>query len=250
MTYLANPSHFTKDEFRALVDSLSWTAGWLPQFPTLHNTGVPSLTQWKGWGATPQERWGENLNRYYKGLGWHSGVHLVCCPDYIWNLCDLRSDGVSVSCWNHVTIGIECVGNYEAGGDNWDTGDGAKVRDNAAWALAVLSHRLNWRPSDLHFHRECPQDGHPCPGSKVSKADMISRVGIQMAQFSLTPPAPAAAFTVLSPIGSVKWIQGKVGVAIDGVAGPITIAAIKTFQTAHGLTADGIVGPETIAALS
>src|SRR5271165_397450 len=137
MTYLVHPAHYAPVEFRALVAGLKFDKGWKPEFPTLHNTGVPSLAQWLEMGAIPQLRWGTNLNAYYEGLGWHAGPHLVVCPDYIWNLCDLEHDGVSVSCWNHVTLGIEMVGNYEVGGDDFSSGLGAKVRDNAAFVLAT-----------------------------------------------------------------------------------------------------------------
>lgn len=246
MTYLAHPEHFTRDEFKALVDGLSWDKGWTPQFGTHHNTGVPSLAMWKGWGSTPQERWGENLNRYYAGLGWHAGPHLVVCPDYIWNLCDLRQDGVSVSCWNRLTIGVETLGNYEVGGDDWDSGDGAKVRDNAVWAWSVLHRRLGWNPLTLHFHRECAADHHACPGSNVSKPDLINRIQTQIRQFGSAGPAPVAS---PAPIGSVKWIQSKVGVTVDGVAGDQTLAAIKGFQITHSLLPDGVVGPLTLAAM-
>ena len=37
-----------------------------------------------------------------------------------------------MSCWNAKTIGIEMVGNYEIGGDEFASGLGTKVRDNAA----------------------------------------------------------------------------------------------------------------------
>jgi hypothetical protein len=183
MTFLANPRHYTLSDLSTLIDGTNFDHGWSPKFPTLHNTGAPSLKQWELYGPQTQERWGASLIAYYKGLGWHSGPHLVCCPDYVWNLCDLTQDGVSVSCWNHVTIGIECVGNYEVNGDDWDTGDGAKVRDNAVFVLAVLCKKFGWKPeayvegvSGLHFHRECLADHHPCPGSKVSKSDMVTRV--------------------------------------------------------------------------
>ena len=281
MTYLTNPTHYSRDEFRTLVDSMTFDQGWTPKFPTLHNTGVPSLAQWERFGATPQERWGANLNSYYKKLGWHSGVHLVCCPDYIWYLCDLRQDGVSVSCWNHVTIGIECVGNYEVGGDDWTTGDGAKVRDNASWTLAVLCRKFGWKPeafvegqSGLHFHRECPADGHPCPGSKVLKSDMIARVNAQMAVIAgLRPVAPfvptplvqaalqanavPASRTALPKITSVEDIQAalntllrpKQDLAIDDDYGPETKASVAAFQKTQSLEADGWVGPKTSAAL-
>lgn len=189
MTYLINPVHYNQIEFKIFVDGLSWKV-WNPLFPTLHNTGVPSLKQYLAWGATPQERWGSNLNAYYRKLGWHSGVHLVACPDYIWNLCDLRQDGVSVSCWNHKTIGIEMVGNYEIGADDPLTGEGAKVINNAVWALSVLAKKMNWNldkvvigVEGLHFHKECPQDGHPCPGSLVNKNEIIRLVQEQVAKF-------------------------------------------------------------------
>ena len=35
MTYIANPRHYTREEFRALVDGLPWSKGWRPMFPTL-----------------------------------------------------------------------------------------------------------------------------------------------------------------------------------------------------------------------
>jgi len=276
MTYVTNPTHYTRDEFRVLVDGMSFNQGWTPLFPTLHNTGVPSLKTWQGYGATPQERWGASLNSYYKGLGWHSGVHLVCCPDYIWNLCDLRFDGVSVSCWNRITIGIECVGNYEVGSDDWSTGDGAKVRDNAAWVLAVLCHKFGWKPeayvdgrSGLHFHRECTRDHHACPGSKVAKPDMIDRVNAQIAIIAGLPApphvAPAAPSTDPAPLNvpapatllSVDDIQAAVNklvypspnIDVDGDYGPATKAAVAEFQAENHLDVDGWVGPQTTAAL-
>jgi peptidoglycan hydrolase-like protein with peptidoglycan-binding domain len=55
---------------------------------------------------------------------------------------------------------------------------------------------------------------------------------------------PAAAKTA-----SVAEIQGALGIAADGIAGPQTRSALKRFQRAHGLQADGVAGPETLAAL-
>lgn len=250
MTYIANPRHYTREEFRTLVDGLSWSKGWRPQFPTLHNTGVPSLAQWQGYGATAQERWGASLNRYYQGLGWHSGPHLVCCPDYIWNLCDLEQDGVSVSCWNLKTIGIEMVGDYRVGGDNPSSSDGAKVIDNAVWALAVLSMKLGWAIGDvetgvkgLHFHRECVRDAHSCPGGLVDKSDIIGRVVRVMTTLGATPapspvrPAPSQPPVPTSPptdpLARRKWIQAKVGVTADGMIGLASEEAIANFIARH-----------------
>lgn len=47
----------------------------------------------------------------------------------------------------------------------------------------------------------------------------------------------------------VRWIQQLVGVADDGVFGPVTDAAVRAFQADRGLTPDGVVGPLTWSAL-
>jgi hypothetical protein len=44
---------------------------------------------------------------------------------------------------------------------------------------------------------------------------------------------------------AVKYIQKKLGLAVDGAFGPTTDKAVKALQKKHGLTADGIVGPKT-----
>ena len=250
MTYIANPRHYTQKEFLVLVDGLKWDKGWRPKFPTLHNTGNPNLKQWIAYGATVEERWGASLDRYYQGLGWHSGPHLVCCPDYIWVLCDLEQDGVSVSCWNHLTLGIEMVGDYSVGADNPSFGDGAKVIDNAVFALAVLCNKLGWAIDDvdtgvkgLHFHRECTADHHACPGGMVNKSEIIGRVVAAMTTLGATPaPSPIVSAPVIAPVvtlpptdfeGRVKWIQAKVGADVDGDIGPATVAAIADFISKH-----------------
>ncbi|HYI48584.1 MAG TPA: N-acetylmuramoyl-L-alanine amidase [Allosphingosinicella sp.] len=48
---------------------------------------------------------------------------------------------------------------------------------------------------------------------------------------------------------SVKIVQAKVGVAVDGNFGPATEAAVRQFQRGHGLVPDGIVGPLCWAAI-
>ena len=267
MTYLAEPRHYARDEFRAYIDALSWDKGWRPRFPTLHNTGVPSLVQWLAYGSTIKERWGAGLNRYYQGLGWHAGPHLVCCPDYIWVLCDPEADGVSVSCWNRLTFGIEMVGNFEIGGDDPTTGDGAKVIANAVYALAILARKLDWNVGTivrgvggLHFHRDCLRDGHPCPGSRVNKADILSRVLVEMAALcgegARAAAAPVVPVSCAPAVDTPAWVQMRLNqlgahppLVVDGDLGPASRAAIESFQLNRDLNVDGVAGPETLAAL-
>jgi Putative peptidoglycan binding domain/N-acetylmuramoyl-L-alanine amidase len=265
MSFISNPIHYTRDELRTMISGTR-VVNWQPKFPTLHNTGVPSLAQWKAFGSTPQERWGANLNNYYRGLGWHAGPHFVCCPDYIWYLCDLAGDGVSVSCWNRITVGIEMVGNYEVGADDFTTGDGAKVRDNAAFLLAVLCQKFGWQidnyaqgVSGLHFHKECTRDQHACPGSKVSKSSMIQLVKAQLAQLSAQPPAPVAPAAAAGPgpgIMSVEDIQSALNglganppLVVSGDYDQATKAAVSAFQQTHDCDVDGWVGPQTATAI-
>ena len=48
---------------------------------------------------------------------------------------------------------------------------------------------------------------------------------------------------------AVRSIQRQLGIAADGVFGPMTERAVKRFQTRHDLVPDGIVGPLTRGAL-
>jgi peptidoglycan hydrolase-like protein with peptidoglycan-binding domain len=271
-TFLQNPSHYTIAELPAALTRYSSTQ-WRPAFPTLHNTGVPSLAQWIGMGTTPQERWGASLNRYYTGLGWHAGPHFVVCPDYVWILCDPSQPGVSVSCWNAKTVGIEMVGNYEIGGDDFASGLGAKVRDNAVQVLALLADSFGWPELDefklgetgLHFHRECVRDHHLCPGSKVSKQDILDRVNRARCLADAVASAPEHRPDNISGSPSVvdqfdpmiKLMQSELrlldsssAVQVDGIFGSQTRSALISFQQKHGLADDWEPGSRTRALLS
>ncbi|HLH13033.1 MAG TPA: N-acetylmuramoyl-L-alanine amidase [Methylovirgula sp.] len=184
MSFLPEPKAYTPDEFGDFVEKLEWN-GWRPTFVTLHNTGVPSLAVWLDPRHAAKQRI-ESQGHYERDiLHWHSGVHLFVAPNLIWNLCDLTSQGVSVSCWNHLTIGIEMIGDYAT--ESFDSGPGAQVRDNAVAAMAILHRKLGLRPDryrlgvrGLHFHKECRRDHHDCPGRNVVKADVVARVLAKM----------------------------------------------------------------------
>jgi hypothetical protein len=224
-------------------------------------------------GATPQERWGASLNRYYTGLGWHAGPHFVVCPDYVWILSDPSQAGVSVSCWNAKTIGIEMVGNYEIGGDEFASGLGTKVRDNAVKLLALLADSFGWPElaefklgeRGLHFHRECVRDHHLCPGSKVDKQDILERVAKARCSADAVPPtaehrpdnipSSSAAADEFDPViklvqSELKILDSSSALQVDGIFGSETRSALISFQQKHGLADDWELGSRTRALLS
>ena len=48
---------------------------------------------------------------------------------------------------------------------------------------------------------------------------------------------------------SVSAVQQKIGVTVDGVAGPQTRKALRSWQRRNGLDADGVIGPLTLKAM-
>jgi len=180
MSFLAEPLGLTPAEFTFHVAKLRWPT-WRPKFVTLHNTAEPSLKQWQHFGMGQEE--GEqrihNLNHFYHDKkGWHSGPHIFVAPDFIWIACDLEQDGVHASCFNKTSIGVEMVGDYAV--ESFTTGDGARVRDNAAAAIGALCHALKIGAETLRFHKDCARDHHDCPGKHVDRADFIARVKSHM----------------------------------------------------------------------
>jgi hypothetical protein len=84
-------------------------------------------------------------------------------------------------------------------------------------------------------------------GAGVVLASLTLAAGGALAQDQTgasSAPKPAAT------TATVAQIQGALGIAADGVAGPQTRRALKRFQRAHGLPADGVAGPATLAALA
>jgi len=61
-------------------------------------------------------------------------------------------------------------------------------------------------------------------------------------------PASSGARAVSSASATVA-LQRALGVAADGVIGPVTRRAIRNYQRNHGLVVDGIAGPATLGSL-
>lgn len=159
--------------FAQHVATLKWVA-WKPKGITLHNTGAPTLAQWVESGPAHDQRI-LNLQRYYEGMGWHSGPHFFVSRSHVSGFANPLLSGVHSTCFNRTHLGIEMAGDFST--EQFSTGDGAMVRDTAVRALAILFSALGLDPrANLNFHRDCPADHHACPGKFVDKGDVIARV--------------------------------------------------------------------------
>jgi hypothetical protein len=162
---------FSVAEFEQYCETLQWTA-WRPSFAVLHNTGVPSLAQ-RPKGFTQQHM--DNFASYYRDkMGWSAGPHLFIDDTQIWVFSPLTAPGVHSPSWNSKSLGVEMLGDFAI--ELFDQGRGAKVRDNAMAALAILHTCLGLDPKTLHLHWEDPRTTHACPGKNVKKLDVIQRV--------------------------------------------------------------------------
>lgn len=245
MAYLLDALYLTPDRMvadilaiphGAMLPNLSTGRVWAPQGGTWHNTGAPSLGQWNVYSQPQRSAWGNNLNRYYKGMGWHAGPHACGTPDgYAIKLGDWKADGVHASCWNSTRYGVETVGNFCSGGDDPKSGQGLASMKSTANIFAALCVRFGWEPRKaINFHRECEQDHHACPGNLVDDDFAWSLIEERLVEITKSPlhsdaiaavkvlPAPSAPPGPPSdPIALAKWLQEFANahgahVAVDG----------------------------------
>ena len=158
---------YTRDEWKAHIEGMEWISFSArtkkPLGVTLHNTWNPTLAYWV---ETDPQRLNslKGLKHYYEGMGWHAGPHAFISRQFINGFTPLTEWGIHSTCFNQTHLGFEMIGNYAQGSESFDSGDGALVRDNAAFAIAVVMAKLGLSPNrDLVFHRDCSADHHDCP---------------------------------------------------------------------------------------
>jgi hypothetical protein len=187
----------TADQFMDYLDTITFGA-WRPAFVTMHHTGGPNLKQWQAYGTRKppisDEQWMKNLASYYgksKAEGgpadgpWRSGPQFFFTPK---NFCVLSLPdrrGVHARSFNANSWGVECVGDFDS---ELFT---EELAERYATGLACLHVVAGLSPGDfrlkvrgLHFHRDDPLTSKTCPGTKVSKHDMVSRIQKKMVGLS------------------------------------------------------------------
>jgi hypothetical protein len=185
---------FKPSDFPAYLGGVTF-GGFVPQFVTLHHTASPSLAM-RPSGFSDQHL--KNLRSYYEEeMGWSGAPHLFIDdrPDGIIVFQRLDRQGVHAKSFNAVSWGVEMLGDFDS--EKFDTGRGAAVRDMAMEALAAMCRRLNVPPATIRFHRDDPKTTKTCPGTRVSKQDVVARVSSLLK----TPPPPE---TAAAP-GIVAW---------------------------------------------
>lgn len=150
----------------------------------IHNTGRPNMRQWTRVKVYPNRM--EGLTSWYRDQQsppWKGGPHLFVDDKGMWLFNPLWKQGTHSPSFNSTSWGIEMVGDYET--EPFDRGFGAKVRDNATLAAAVLlRHRqLPANGKTIVFHREDKKTTHACPGKNVDKDDFVRRVQEVMETF-------------------------------------------------------------------
>jgi hypothetical protein len=217
MTFLPEALRLNKQE---VVDKIMSTKfpdqKYLPRFACMHNAGIPSLAMWDNWSEAKKFAFGDNLNHFYKTLGWHSAPCAMGTPeDWSFQLCGFGEDNVHASCFNKVdnktgwSWGVETVGDFREGGDDPTSSRGKASVDSTINILAAMHLLMNWDPGDyeyavkgLHFHLECEKDHHPCPGNLIHKADIILRIKSRMSEIKNEQDPPKVVPVEINIVGT------------------------------------------------
>ncbi len=183
---------FSKANFENYLAELQFSS-FNPNFVTLHHTWQPNLANRPN-GLTPANL--QALKDYYEGMGWSGGPHLFIDdqPEPIIVFQRLDRKGIHAVSFNAKSWGVEMLGNYDS--EPISSGRGAKVRDNAMDAVALMCKRLGVGAETLKFHREDPKTSKTCPGLLVSKSDIVARLA--KAMVASLPPE-------VSPPSSGQW---------------------------------------------
>jgi hypothetical protein len=191
---------FSQSGFQDYVKTLSFSQ-WRPQFVVVHNTGDPTFAEWHS--VAPDKRL-RGLESYYRDdQKWSGGPHLFVADDKIWVFTPLTTPGVHSPSWNHISWGMEIVGDYDHEVMRPD------VLANAISALTTLHAAIGLDPTTIRLHKEDPLTSHNyCPGTRIAKQDLINAVHANLFMESggehlqdrgqVIPPAPTIGAAPLS----------------------------------------------------
>jgi N-acetylmuramoyl-L-alanine amidase CwlA len=164
---------FSSDEFGAYVRSLIF-GSFRPKFVVVHNTAAPTIKQ-RPQGFTQQHM--KNLVSFYRDAKkWSAGPHLFVDQNGIWVFTPLTMPGVHSPSWNHESIGVETLGNYET-----EPFEGP-IKEHLIACLALLHDALHLDPARLKFHKDDANTTHKgCPGKNLDRFALLADLAQRLA---------------------------------------------------------------------
>lgn len=173
---------FTLPDLKTFIDSL--TFNWKPSLIVWHNTALPTIQQWEksyqadlSNGLEPGITRINNLENYFKGMGWSAGPHAFVYKDKVWAFTPFNKKGVHSPSWNGIAIGIEMIADFAIEDD--EHGIGLQIKNNTIALTAMLCEKLQLNPEvAIKLHKEDPKTTHDCPGHNIAidKETMIDSV--------------------------------------------------------------------------
>ena len=162
---------------------------------TLHHTGSPNLAQ-RAKGLIVQHikniHYGYTTGRIRRGRKpWSAGPHLFVDDVDINGMSPLEERGVHAVSFNHRSIAIEVLGNYDS--EDPKSGRGLKCWKIAAQTTAALLIHMGKEANEktILFHRDDPRTSKSCPGTRIKKDWFIAlvREAMQEQQGEASSPA-------------------------------------------------------------
>lgn len=174
---------FNLEQLKEYINALDFSQ-WKPSLVVWHNTSLPTIAQWEKSAAedasknlVPGISRINNLETYFKDMGWSAGPHFFVYKDVVWAFTPANKKGVHSPSWNGISIGIEMIGDFSIEDD--EAGSGLLIKNNTIALTAMLCEKLGLDPQQcVKLHKEDLKTTHDCPGKNIAvdKEKMVDAV--------------------------------------------------------------------------
>ncbi len=150
----------------------------------MHHTFQPDHARWREIGSAACQAGMRRFHVVDRGFA-DIAQHVTIMPDgTIWSGRDWNMTPASVGFgMNRGVFMFEAVGNFDVGAD---TLEGAQ-RESVLLVIRAVQARFALPSAALLFHREVPQTEKTCPGTSLSKRDVLAAVRMTTTAVSRHP---------------------------------------------------------------